>query len=381
MNLSNPFFFNFFEKRNRIIKSKIKNQKIMLIVLLLISTLLSISVLSAPTFQPTRMPTMNPTEAPSFIPIIQVNIADATFNGEITLLNARTLNSNQSIRNIQGCQIPCFQDYKVYQSFDASLLRFFPERSNCVCADYSFYTETGKSTYDNSVQIESVNNSTVKLDVGNFSLNYYVKSGSVLGISAENNEMSVASSPDLDWLVYLVLGILGTGWILSSFDMVLMQDWKRMEKSEAVYFVMMNGFWFFSGLICVIVNLTHALLCMIFGFSDHSKALLRYSSFVMFPFGKQIESEAETEKISMLWLIFGYIPTALLHLLFALIFALTFFGFPLAKKHIECTKYAKSPFNLSIKTQSPKIHEPPNPANRLFAENIDPKDIYALNYS
>ncbi len=67
------------------------------------------------------------------------------------------------------------------------------------------------------------------------------------------------------------------------------------------------------------------------------------------PFGKEVDSSGLLAIVmNILWLVFGELEVALVHLVFALVCAITIIGLPFAKQHMKLLRLALVPFGAKI---------------------------------
>ncbi len=71
------------------------------------------------------------------------------------------------------------------------------------------------------------------------------------------------------------------------------------------------------------------------------------------PFGKEVDSSGSAKGLlaivmNILWLVFGGLEVALVHLVFALVCAITIIGLPFAKQHMKLLRLALVPFGAKI---------------------------------
>ena len=81
--------------------------------------------------------------------------------------------------------------------------------------------------------------------------------------------------------------------------------------------------------------------------------LLKLSVLSLTPFGKEVNTGGSASGfvpivMNVLWWIFGGVEVAIVHLIFALIMAVTVIGLPFAKQHIKMVKLALVPFGATI---------------------------------
>jgi len=79
----------------------------------------------------------------------------------------------------------------------------------------------------------------------------------------------------------------------------------------------------------------------------------KLATVVLWPFGKQIvPKQGGTGCLSLLfniiWLLCGGLYTALMHLIFAAIFAITIIGIPFAKQHLKLMELSLLPFSRDV---------------------------------
>jgi uncharacterized membrane protein YccF (DUF307 family) len=85
-----------------------------------------------------------------------------------------------------------------------------------------------------------------------------------------------------------------------------------------------------------------------FGVQLFKLALLSLS-----PFGKEVNTEGSARSVlailmNVLWWVFGGVEVAIVHLVFALIMAITVIGLPFARQHIKLFKLSLVPFGAKI---------------------------------
>lgn len=110
-----------------------------------------------------------------------------------------------------------------------------------------------------------------------------------------------------------------------------------------ILWIILGGFllflmYFFGGLLlcCTIIGIP-------FGFQ-----LMKISVLALCPFGRDVEMLQDSGCLSLvfniLWVVFGWWEIALVHLVLALLCAVTIIGIPFAKAHIRLMKMSFMPF-------------------------------------
>jgi uncharacterized membrane protein YccF (DUF307 family) len=117
-----------------------------------------------------------------------------------------------------------------------------------------------------------------------------------------------------------------------------------------------NILWFFlGGFIIVLLYLLGSLILIItiigipFGFET-----LKMAGFALAPFGREVLPGQRAGgclylALNILWIIFAGIELAIIHLVLALLFAITIIGIPFAKQHIKMATLALMPFGMDIR--------------------------------
>lgn len=82
--------------------------------------------------------------------------------------------------------------------------------------------------------------------------------------------------------------------------------------------------------------------------------LIKLSFLALAPFGKEIEvGKAWTGPLSIimniLWILIGGIETAVAHLIFGVLCAITVIGIPFAKQHLKLAAMALTPFGVRVR--------------------------------
>ena len=116
-----------------------------------------------------------------------------------------------------------------------------------------------------------------------------------------------------------------------------------------------NIFWLLFGgiLIGLCYFMVGLLFCITIIGIPFGVQLFKIGSFVMWPFGsKAVDGEKASGCLSIfmnvIWILFGGIEIATMHLCFGLIFCLTIVGIPLGMKHFELALLALIPFGRKI---------------------------------
>jgi uncharacterized membrane protein YccF (DUF307 family) len=81
--------------------------------------------------------------------------------------------------------------------------------------------------------------------------------------------------------------------------------------------------------------------------------LIKLSLLALAPFGKEVNTEGSASGLleivmNVLWWIFGGVEAAIVHLVLALVLAITIVGLPFAKQHLKLVKLALVPFGARI---------------------------------
>jgi uncharacterized membrane protein YccF (DUF307 family) len=79
----------------------------------------------------------------------------------------------------------------------------------------------------------------------------------------------------------------------------------------------------------------------------------KLASLVLWPFGKRIVSSGSgvgclSLLFNIIWLICGGLYTAIIHLVFAFLFAITIIGIPFARQHLKLVELSLSPFGKQV---------------------------------
>lgn len=116
-----------------------------------------------------------------------------------------------------------------------------------------------------------------------------------------------------------------------------------------------NLLWFLLGgfLIFLFYLIGGVVLCLTIVGIPFGVQLIKLSMMGLAPFGKEIDTAGSASGLlpilmNVLWWIFGGVELAIVHLVLALIFAITIVGLPFAKQHIKLLKLALVPFGARI---------------------------------
>jgi len=95
-----------------------------------------------------------------------------------------------------------------------------------------------------------------------------------------------------------------------------------------------------------------ALCCTIVGI-PFGLQLIKLALFGLAPFGKEVNTEGSARGIlqivmNILWLVLGGLELAVVHLVLALVLALTVVGLPFAKQHLKLLRLSLVPFGARI---------------------------------
>lgn len=332
-------------------------------MLLLLSLLFVNVYCQVLTFQPTQVPSMNPTSQPSPSPTaIFVEISQATLSGEMSLWKLN--NQSMCVDLFMTCKEICFEHYFVYKSYDNKYMRILPRGNNCDCADYSFYAESGQSIVDSSVHLNS-SSQGIALFISPCELDYFVDSGSVMGITASQSDGDSSSSA-ANYIIPIYLAVCLS---VSIMDMA-MQDYKLLKTLQMVKLVLINFLWIACGALFIFL-LYCVYAVMILLMSRKGKSFSKLAFHALIPFGKsilknntQVNSDADPidkkqDKQNAAWKYLGYYPLAFIHILVGIILVLTYVGIPFGKKHFEIFKLNKWPFESEYRYDSKPKEEVP----------------------
>ncbi len=116
-------------------------------------------------------------------------------------------------------------------------------------------------------------------------------------------------------------------------------------------YLLLNLIWFILGgvlvFFCYLIG--GLVLCLTIVGIPFGIQLLKLSLLGAAPFGKEVDTHNSAGSIpnillNVLWWVFGGVEVALIHLVLALVFAVTIVGLPFAKQHLKLLKLALVPF-------------------------------------
>jgi len=118
-----------------------------------------------------------------------------------------------------------------------------------------------------------------------------------------------------------------------------------------------NLLWIFLGggiLIFLFYLLGGLVLCLTIVGIPFGVQLFKLSLLGLAPFGKEVDTRGLASGLlpilmNVLWWVFGGVEVALVHLVFALLCAITIVGIPFAKQHMKMVMLALVPFGATIK--------------------------------
>ncbi len=111
-----------------------------------------------------------------------------------------------------------------------------------------------------------------------------------------------------------------------------------------IVFFVFGGFLIFIGYVLGGIVLCLTIIGIPFGLM-----CFRIAGAVIAPFGREVQETeppggAITLSMNIIWIILPGLELAIIHLLLALVFAVTIVGFPIAVQHIKLVKLAPVPF-------------------------------------
>ncbi len=119
--------------------------------------------------------------------------------------------------------------------------------------------------------------------------------------------------------------------------------------------LLMNLLWIVLGgfLIFLFYLIGGLVLCLTIVGIPFGVQLIKLSLLALTPFGKEVNTEGSASGLldivmNVLWWIFGGVEAAIVHLVLALVLAITIVGLPFAKQHIKLLKLALVPFGARI---------------------------------
>lgn len=119
-----------------------------------------------------------------------------------------------------------------------------------------------------------------------------------------------------------------------------------------------NIVWFILGgfLVALIYFAIGILMCITIIGIPFGLQLMKIGRLALAPFGKDIKFKEDAGCLSivftLVWIICGWWETAIIHLVLAIIFAVTIIGIPFAKAHWRLMKLSFMPFGLTIKKKN-----------------------------
>lgn len=116
-----------------------------------------------------------------------------------------------------------------------------------------------------------------------------------------------------------------------------------------------NILWFILGgfLVAMMYFVAGLLMCITIIGIPFGLQLMKIGILALAPFGKDIKAKDNAGCLSIvfsvLWIVFGWWETALVHLVLAAVFAITIIGIPFAKAHWRLMKMSFMPFGLTTR--------------------------------
>lgn len=124
--------------------------------------------------------------------------------------------------------------------------------------------------------------------------------------------------------------------------------------------LLLNIIWLvFGGFIIVIGYLLGSLiLCITIIGIPFGIQCFKLAGLAIAPFGREVrEKEPPGGCVSIvmniIWIILPGLELALIHLMLALVFAITIIGLPIAAQHLKMTRLALIPFGFEVRDQAP----------------------------
>jgi len=119
--------------------------------------------------------------------------------------------------------------------------------------------------------------------------------------------------------------------------------------------LLLNLLWaILGGFVVFVLYLVGGLvLCLTIVGIPFGVQLFKLSLLALAPFGKEVNTTGSASGLleiimNVLWWVFGGVEAAVVHLVLALILAITIVGLPFAKQHIKLLKLALVPFGARI---------------------------------
>lgn len=119
--------------------------------------------------------------------------------------------------------------------------------------------------------------------------------------------------------------------------------------------LLLNLLWIVLGgfLVFILYLIGGLVLCLTIVGIPFGVQLFKLSVLGLMPFGREVNTEGSASDLlsivmNVLWWIFGGVEVALVHLVLALILAITIVGLPFARQHIKLLKLALVPFGARI---------------------------------
>lgn len=119
--------------------------------------------------------------------------------------------------------------------------------------------------------------------------------------------------------------------------------------------VLGNILWILTGgiLIALVYALGGLVLCLTIVGIPFGVQLFKLAWLSLFPFGKEIYTTGFASGclgvlMNVLWILIGGIELAIIHLILALILAVTIIGLPFARQHIKLARLALTPFGSQV---------------------------------
>ncbi len=119
---------------------------------------------------------------------------------------------------------------------------------------------------------------------------------------------------------------------------------------------LLNLLWIFLGggiFVFLLYLIGGVVLCVTIIGIPFGVQLFKLAFLGLVPFGREVNTEGSARGfldilMNVLWWICGGVEVAIVHLVFALVMAITIIGLPFAKQHIKLVKLALVPFGARI---------------------------------